>query len=138
LIGSQRFRFDAAPQGTTVKAEAAVAIDEMRGTRYWEKVSPADVLPSLVEQTVDGEGERFFLTKADNWIGRQLETCAVVLTGDPLVSQRHARVYRDARGRWHIENAGSLNGIWLRIDHVPIDGACQFQIGEQQFLVRVL
>lgn len=138
LIGSQRYRFDAAPQGSAVLAEAIVEKEEAGGTRYWEKVSPADVLPSLVEQKVDGEGKRFFLTKAENWIGRDASSCAVVLKGDPLVSQRHARLYRDNRGRWHIENMGSLNGIWLRIDHVPIDAACQFQIGEQQFLVRVL
>jgi hypothetical protein len=62
----------------------------------------------------------------------------VVLADDPLVSPRHARIYRNAKQRWHIENCRSVNGVWLRIDRMALDAACQFQVGEQRFLFRVL
>jgi pSer/pThr/pTyr-binding forkhead associated (FHA) protein len=138
LIGGRRFRFDAAPQGAAVLAGAASAPEEKpKGTSGWQSVSPTDVLPSLVELTAKGEGQRFFITKADNLIGRNPNSCAVVLANDPLVSPQHARIYRDGKGRWHVENSKSLNGIWLRIDEMALDTACQFQLGEQRFLLRV-
>ena len=32
---------------------------------------------------------------------------------------------------------GSLNGLWLRVDRIPLDTSCQFRLGEQRFLFRV-
>ena len=54
------------------------------------------------------------------------------------MSPRHARFYRDTKGRWHVENGPALNGTWLRIDRMALDSACQFQLGEQRFLFKVL
>jgi pSer/pThr/pTyr-binding forkhead associated (FHA) protein len=137
LIGGHRYRFDAAPQGAAL-AEAAAEEDKPKGTSGWQSVSPSDVLPSLVEVTAQGEGQKFFLTKAENQIGHNANTCTVVFANDPLVSPQHARIYRDPKGRWHVENRKSLNGTWLRIEEMPLDAACQFQLGEQRFLLRVL
>jgi pSer/pThr/pTyr-binding forkhead associated (FHA) protein len=138
LIGSRHYRFDAAPQGAALAAEPAVPEESKGTTRGWQSVAPADLVPSLVELTPQGEGQRFFLTKSDNTIGRNATTCAVVIANDPLVSPQHARFHRDAKGRWHVENTKSLNGIWLRVDRMPLETACQFQLGEQRFLLRVL
>jgi pSer/pThr/pTyr-binding forkhead associated (FHA) protein len=142
LIGSRRYRFDAAPQGGPPapddKTEPELDETQPKGTRGWDSLSPADLIPCLVELTAKGEGQRYRLEKAENWIGRNAGDCAIVPANDALVSPRHARVYRDGKGRWHVENNNSLNGTWLRIDQMALDAACQFQMGEQRFLLRVL
>ncbi len=132
LLGGRRYRFDLeklhdAPVSGTEPGAA-------RETSGWEPVSPADLFPSLVELTSRGEGQRFLLSQEVNWLGRDARLASLVLADDPLVSPQHARIYRDSKGRWHIENARSLNGTWLRIEHMILDGACQFQLGEQRFL----
>ena len=137
LIGSRRYRFDAALQGIA-DAEAPEADDGgPQGTRGWKSLAPADLVPSLVELTPQGEGQRFFLNKAENVVGRD-PSCAVVLANDPLVSPKHARILRDAKGRWHVENTASVNGTWIRVERMALDAACQFQLGEQRFLLRIL
>jgi pSer/pThr/pTyr-binding forkhead associated (FHA) protein len=138
LIGGCCYRFDAAPQSAPTMVEAPMAAEEPPAkTLGWPSVLPAGVVPSLLEVTAQGEGRRYLLSKPDNWLGRDAGTCAVVLAHDPLVSPRHARLYYDAKGRWYIENNSSLNGTWLRIDHMALDAGCQFQLGEQRFLLRV-
>jgi pSer/pThr/pTyr-binding forkhead associated (FHA) protein len=135
LIGSGRYRFDAAPQD---RAEAAETDTKPKGTRGWQNVSPKDLFPALVHLTPQGEGERFLLTEADNWLGRDASQCTVVLGKDPLANPRHARVYRDEKGRWFLENGASLNGTWLRVNKITLDGTGQFQLGEQRFLIKIL
>jgi pSer/pThr/pTyr-binding forkhead associated (FHA) protein len=137
LIGGRRFRFDAAP---AVEAVAAEAEEEPvgAGTRGWQGSPASQLLPSVVEITATGPGQRNFLNRAEHWIGRDATRCDIVLTDDPLVSPRHARVFLDPKGRWRLENAQSLNGTWVRIERMPLDGAGQFQLGEQRFLVRPL
>ena len=93
---------------------------------------------ALVEITADGEGQRIPLTKPEHWIGRDARQCSIVLKSDPMMSPRHARLYRDTKGRWHIENAGSRNGTWLRVHKLRLTKTGQFQLGEQRFLVRIL
>ena len=51
-----------------------------------------------------------------------------------LSSIRDAKLARDAKGRWHITNNKSVNGVRLRIDQQPLTRTCQFQLGEQRFL----
>jgi hypothetical protein len=143
LIGSRRYRFDTAAQGSGPaapddKTEPEIDETQPKGTRGWDSLTPTDVSPCLVELSPKGEGQRFRLEKAESWVGRNPGDCAIVLANDPLVSPRHARIYRDAKNRWHIENNNSLNGTWLRIDQMALDAACQFQMGEQRFLLRVL
>jgi pSer/pThr/pTyr-binding forkhead associated (FHA) protein len=131
LIGGRRLRFDGAPQGGGSGGPPAHV-----ATQGWQTVSSTDLVPSLVEVSTQGEGQRYFLTLADNWIGRDAGSCAVVLANDPLVDARHARLYRDPKGRWRLDNNKSVNGTWLRVDKVSLDGTGQFLLGEQRFLVK--
>ena len=71
------------------------------------------------------------------WIGRDPRQCSIVLD-DRMLSPRHARLHRDAKGRWHIENAQSLNGLWLRITEIALERGGHFQCGEQRFQIKVL
>jgi pSer/pThr/pTyr-binding forkhead associated (FHA) protein len=93
---------------------------------------------SLVELSSAGPVKRIALTLPEYWIGRDAKTCAIARPDDALVNARHARLFRDARGQWHIENNKSLNGLWLRItEPMPLNNASQFRVGEQRFLFRV-
>ncbi len=145
LLGGRRFRFDSAhaghrPEGTpTVKAEGSPTVQPQGSpTRGWQNVSPTDVLPSFVELTLGGAGQRYFITEEEHWIGSDPQQASIVLADDPLVNPCHARIARDSKGRWVLENAGSVNGVWLRSHRVPFEGAGQFQLGEQRFLLKPL
>jgi pSer/pThr/pTyr-binding forkhead associated (FHA) protein len=134
LIGGRRYRFDAALPGDP----AATAAEAKKGTRDWQAPAPAARQhPCLVELTPRGEGQRYPLADADNWIGRVAGQCSIVLENDPMVDPRHARIFRDSQGRWYIENNQSLNGTWIRVTRVPFLSPGQFQLGEQRFLLRV-
>ncbi len=109
-----------------------------QATRSWQEGSVRSLVPSLVELTAAGPGPRFPLTLPEYWIGRDPKACPIARPDDLLVNPRHARLYRDAKGQWHIENHKSLNGVWLRIDQLPLGTGCHFQLGEQRFLLRVL
>lgn len=135
ILGSRRYRFDAAVVAAPANEDVTV---KQRETRGWENFDPSQFLPALVELTHSGEGRRFTLKNSDNWIGRDPRVCSIVLDHDPLVSPRHALLQRDKKGRWHLENARSLNGVWVRVDHIALDTACQFQLGEQRFLLKIL
>lgn len=93
--------------------------------------------PALVELMIDGNGPRYPLANHTQFVGRSPAESEVVLA-DPMVSPRHARVFRDARGRWVLENAGSLNGVWARVQRVTVEDTAQFQLGEQRFLLETL
>jgi pSer/pThr/pTyr-binding forkhead associated (FHA) protein len=138
LIGNHRYRFEAASPSAALAEEGADAGDNPRRTSGWQSISADQLFPSLVELTVKGEGERSVLNGAENWLGRDEARCNIVITDDPFVSPRHARIYRDPKGRWHAENGTTLNGTWLRIDSMALDTACQFQLGEQRFILKVL
>ena len=81
--------------------------------------------------------QRLALTLPEYWIGRDAGACAVARPADVLASPRHARLYRDAKGVWHVENNKSLNGLWLRVEEIPLGAACQFRLGEQKFVFKV-
>jgi pSer/pThr/pTyr-binding forkhead associated (FHA) protein len=135
LLGSRRYRFQAALQDV----HAAETEDPAKGTQGWQSVSPADLIPSLVELVSATEtGRRYPLPNKENWLGRDPRVAGVVIADDPLISPRHARLYQGRKGRWHIENAGSVNGVWLRVQHLALEGICYFQLGEQRFSVRIL
>jgi pSer/pThr/pTyr-binding forkhead associated (FHA) protein len=138
LIGSRRYRFEGAADGPPPGEGGGGDGPAPRGTQGWDVAAAGGVTPSLVELTARGEGQRFLLTRPENWVGRDATQCPVALANDPAVSPRHCRLSRDARGRWFVENARSLNGTWVRLDRTPIDGTGQFQLGEQRFLLRVL
>lgn len=133
LIGSKRYCFQVGSAAT------GTAVDEgPRGTQGWQAVTPAELQPALVELTMAGEGPRYPLTAAETWIGSDPTQSAVVLANDSLVNPRHLRIYKDKKSRWHVENTHSVNGVWLRVQQLPVEGTCQFQLGEQRFVVGTL
>jgi pSer/pThr/pTyr-binding forkhead associated (FHA) protein len=139
LLGSRRYAFSA---GSTNTAETGSDTAEAGSTRGWQAGSPADMaklLPALQETGTD-EAEakaRFPLMNEDQLLGSDPQACAVVLTGDPFVSRVHARIHRDPRGRWAIENQKSMNGIWVRFSEIAIDTTGEVQIGEQRLLIKI-
>jgi hypothetical protein len=136
IIGSGRYRFEA---GMSVAAAGAPPPVAPQTTQPWADAAPVrSLVPSLVEMSPAGPLNRFTLTLPEYWIGRDSKTCPIARPDDVLVNARHARLYRDPKGQWHIENNDSLNGLWLRIcEPTVLAGACQFRMGEQQFIFRV-
>jgi pSer/pThr/pTyr-binding forkhead associated (FHA) protein len=80
-----------------------------------------------------GEPRRSALADAEVLLGRDSETCQIVLAHDPMVSPRHARLARDAKGRWQLTDLRSLNGTWVRIDEIQVGARSEFLLGEQRF-----
>ena len=57
-------------QGAELIEEESPGDGEPQETRGWQSVAATDLVPSLVELAPHGEAKRIFLTKPDNWIGR--------------------------------------------------------------------
>jgi pSer/pThr/pTyr-binding forkhead associated (FHA) protein/transcriptional regulator with XRE-family HTH domain len=137
IVGSGRYRFESGPA-------PAPAVDPpgapSQTTQAWAGSVPVgSVVPSLVELSPAGPVKRIPLELPEYWIGRDARACAIARPDDVLVNARHARLYRDAGGQWHIENNKSLNGVWLRVvGPVPLSNPCQFRVGEQRFVFRAL
>ncbi len=137
LIGGSCFRFESShvDEGAdTTSAPGAVA-----STRKFVGGSvaqfAAQMNPTLIALTPDGAEKRYPLDRPELWVGRDRAACSIVLE-DPLVSPKHARLFRDPKGKWMIQNNRSLNGLWMRITEVSLEKGGQFQCGEQRFLIR--
>ncbi len=136
IIGGGRYRFEAG--GAPMSADGALDV-RPQTTQPWSGASIHSLLPSLVEITPSGPDHRFPLTLPEYWVGRDAQSCVIARSNDVLVSARHARLHRNAKGQWHAENNKSLNGLWLRImEPMPLGNACQFRLGEQRFLFRMI
>jgi hypothetical protein len=136
LLGSRRYRFEG-PSEEGAPEQAAADPGPARETRGWQTSATGGQAPALVELTPQGEGQRFFLTQAEQWIGQDARHCAIAPAGDAMLSPVHARILRTPKGRWVLENNRSLNGTWLRVSRVAIERTGQFQLGEQRFLLRL-
>jgi hypothetical protein len=130
LVGRTRYRLDAAA------GEPQASSELPKGTIAWNSSANLPV-PSVVELMLAGPGARVPLLQAEYWIGSDQASCAIVPGGDPFVSPRHARLSRDAKGRWHINNNKAINGVWVRIEQMELASSCQFQVGEQRFSFKV-
>ena len=136
LLGGARYRFQV---GVLQDVGDLKPPDEnkQQATRAWSAEPNAALVPSLVEMAPAGPVQRFPLVLPEYWIGRDAKNCAISRPDDVLASPQHARLYRDTRGRWHIENNKSLNGTWFRVaEPMPLGKACRFRLGEQQFLFK--
>jgi hypothetical protein len=133
MIGSGCYRFEPGAEAQDAPAQAP------EGTLAWGAGgSSRTVVPALVELTPGGTGKWVALFLAEYWVGRD-PSCQIVRADDPLVSARHARLYRDNTGQWHVENNRALNGLWLRVEQpTPLAGTCRFRLGEQRLLFQVL
>lgn len=140
MVGMRLFRFDHSVLGAgdeeTVRANA---------TRKWslparpgaEEPAKGTTQACLIEIAKGTEVRRHALTGAEYWIGRDASRCTIVVK-DAFVDPRHARLYRDDKGRWMVANARSRNGVWGRISEVALERGGFFQCGEQRFLLKVL
>lgn len=134
MIGAGRYRFAA---GVAATGPAQTGDVHEVSTRAWADDSLRALVPSLVEVTPSGPLQRYPLTLPEYWLGQD-PSCAIARVHDPYVSGRHARLYRDAKSQWHVENNKSLNGVWLRVtEPMPLADACRFRLGEQRFVFRV-
>jgi pSer/pThr/pTyr-binding forkhead associated (FHA) protein len=136
IIGRGLYRFEAGLSGQAPTTDAPGLL--AAGTVPWVNESQRSIVPVLVDITPGGTGQRLRLNLAEAWIGRDARTCQIVRADDRLVNARHARIYRDQKGLWHVENNKTVNGVWLRIEQIALIGTCQFRLGEQRFLFRVL
>jgi pSer/pThr/pTyr-binding forkhead associated (FHA) protein len=133
LIGSGRYRFEnSAPP--PVEPDQGPA----QSTKAWTESPVRSLHPSLVEVLPAGPGQRFTLSQQEYWMGRDPAACAIARPGDMLASPRHARLHRNSKNQWHIESNKAPNGVWFRIDEIPLGKACQIRLGEQKFLFRVV
>ncbi len=130
--------------GTFVRTSRAVLREDQEfligGVRFrfdWVCDPSKQSAPALVEIGPSGETRRISLTAPETWLGRDAGRCTVVID-HPSVSPRHASIKPRKSGRWMIENAGSRDGLWLRISHVHLGKGALFQCGEQRFLIRIL
>jgi pSer/pThr/pTyr-binding forkhead associated (FHA) protein len=131
LVGGRRFKFEEPAVPPPPAGE-----EGEEGTRGWRNVSAAEQVPSLVELTPRGLGQRFLLSKPEMVLGSDRALCDLTVPDDRLMSAVHAKVVRDGKGRWRLKNAGALNGTWARVTRLHLEGACQFQLGEQRFWFR--
>jgi pSer/pThr/pTyr-binding forkhead associated (FHA) protein len=133
LFGTRRFVFKT--PALVSEAQSPVAAS----TQKWQALSAGETQrpqPSLAELRPDGAGRCFPFTGTEMTLGRDL-SCSIVVD-DPMVSLRHARIAQDAKGRWFVHNTGSKNGVWARIEEIPLDRGGQFQCGEQRFSIKIL
>jgi pSer/pThr/pTyr-binding forkhead associated (FHA) protein len=138
LIGGNCYRFESShiddSSATSAEPGAPAATRKFAGGSIAQVA--AQMSPALVALTSDGDGRRFALDRAEQWVGRDPAQSSIVLE-DPLVSPRHARIYRDPKGKWMIQNNRSLNGIWMRITEASLEKGGQFQCGEQRFQLKL-
>ena len=133
LLGGRRYRFELESEvSDPAKSHSPTTRKVQQGlARPVQK--PLAVLVEVGDTT---EENRFAVTATEHWIGRDSRLCSIVLD-DPMVSPRHARLYRDKQNRWLLANAKSLNGVWLRVNRIDLGNTAQFQLGEQRFSIRV-
>lgn len=141
MVGARLFRFDAPAASVPAVEEPSRA----NATRKWEVPSragggglaPGAAPACLVEISKGAEIRRHALTEGEYWLGRDANRCAVIVD-DPFVDPRHARIYRDEKGRWMVANDRSRNGVWGRVSEVALERGGYFQCGEQRFLLKAL
>jgi pSer/pThr/pTyr-binding forkhead associated (FHA) protein len=134
LIGSGRYRFEAGAASPAQPEESGAP----PGTQAWTANPVRAVVPSLVELAPSGQVQRHPLSLTECWLGRDAGACAIARPDDLLVSPRHARLFRNARGQWCVENNHSLNGLWLRVEQISLSQSCQIRVGEQRLIFRPL
>ena len=80
----------------------------------------------------------FSIKSPTTWIGSAADRCQIVLAEDALVCPRHACIRVDSHGRWVIQDANSVNGVWIRVERVRLMTDSEFQTGRAAISVQVL
>lgn len=142
LLGGRRYEFRAwSAIGPDRSGKSSPTARGPHATSKFQNVTPSLLqrfVPHLAELGPEGDVGEFELHVAEAWIGTDPAQCNIVVEGDPFVGAKCARIFRDNRNRWTIEDAGSLNGVWIRIQRIPLELNSEFQIGEQRFHFKVL
>src|SRR5439155_13887921 len=133
LLGGRRYRFEVAGANDDRETKNSPATRKAQQAPLRKDQTP---LARIVEVGDSGDEKRYPVASAEQWIGHDSRLCSIVLN-DPMVSPRHARLYRDKQDRWLLANAKSLNGVWLRVNRIDLGNTAQFQLGEQRFSIRV-
>ena len=137
ILGGCRYRFE---PSAPAPVESPTLPGPPATTQKWQAIRPADTpgaaTAALVEVKASGDGRRHPLSGPDVSLGRDPRQCAIAIA-DPMLSPRHARFSRDESGRWHVDNARSLNGVWLRVAEVSVERNCHFLCGEQRFQLKI-
>ena len=138
LVGGGRYRFDghrdeAGGHGATI--EHAPGGADTASTQVWADGPSVPRPPALTELLGREIGNRVLLVKPEYWIGSD-PSCAICRADDPYCDARHARLSRGPKG-WRLEHDRSVNGLWLRMAQIAVDSAVHFQVGEQQFRLKV-
>lgn len=134
FLGGRLYRFQKEEGG---EAPSTVVIDHTKTMVAGGSTSAASTdSATLTEVKLGGPGRRITL-QADQWIGRDRQHCLVVLQ-DPMLGDQEARIYRDSSEQWFVKRGKSLNGVWVRVAAVAIQGrGAHFQCGEQRFEIRL-
>lgn len=136
LVGKGRYRLLAPAGEGSATADYSPPEGARNMTQAWGADAGAPAIPSLVELVGNSFANRVPLLGAEYWIGTD-PSCAICRPNDPYCEARHARLSRDAKGNWQVEQAKTVNGLWFRVPQVVCDTVVQFQIGEQRFRLRV-
>jgi pSer/pThr/pTyr-binding forkhead associated (FHA) protein len=123
LIGGGRFKV----QITTAKDEPS---EDFRTTRVYASDDKNDSMGSLVLTNVRVPELRYEYSVRGGTLGRD-PRCDVAIPNDPYLCPTHARFER-VDNRWVVNDLGSTNGLWVRVDAVWLDQDAEFQIGEQR------
>ena len=92
---------------------------------------------TLVECTRDRRPLEIKIPAQECWLGSDSQSCQCVIEDDPWLDGRHARLFRDAQNRWVIEDAASVNGLWVGIHAFRLRDRTWIQMGEQRLLFRL-
>lgn len=136
LVGKGRYRLLAPTNDGAATADYAPPEGARNTTQAWGADGAAPAIPALVELVGNSYSNRVLLIGSEYWIGAD-PSCAIGRANDPFCEARHARITRDAKGTWQVEQNKTVNGLWFRVPQVVCESVVQFQIGEQRFRLRV-
>ncbi len=122
--------------GTFVRIREALVVSgqELRiGTKRYR----IEELGPLVRLEGEGRLWEWQFQGGEVIIGRAPGCWALAGSQDQTLSPWHARLWPDEAGLWHLADANSLNGTWLRFAEVEIDQTAEFLLGEQRFRLEV-
>lgn len=136
LVGKGRYRLLAPTSEGGATADYTPPEGARNTTQAWGNDGAAPAIPALVELVGNAISNRVLLLGQEYWIGTD-PACAICRVNDPFCEPRHARLWRDAKGQWQVEQSKTVNGVWFRVPQVVCESTVQFQIGEQRLRLKV-
>ncbi|MCA9075804.1 MAG: FHA domain-containing protein [Planctomycetaceae bacterium] len=138
MLGGRRFTFSARSSISTRDQHREV--NSPLQTRRQRLPNSREVVrlgPRLIDTSAASGHVEHLLTEQSCFIGRDAKRCRIHFAEDPFLDPVHAHIHLDERGRWVVEDHQSLNGLWLRTSHAPLDQDTMFLLGGQRFLFRL-